>query len=828
MKVKNKKCIRNLSFKTLKIYKKRNIIAIAAIALMSLLFTSVFTVFFSINTSHQNHTFRQIGSYAHGAFKNINESQITSILKHPKIKDFGVVSTIGIIQDGVFLKNNAEVKYMDANTAKWSFCLPEKGFLPQKINEIALDTKALDLLGIPHKIGEKVKILFQLNTQGELAEKFIGAEFILSGYWEYDNLVPVHFILISKDYFKKIENEIVDERFTAFRMDLNVMLNSSLNIRKTLERVESDLGFQFQDSSKEGFIPIGVNWAYTLSKISALQDISVLVSISVFLFLILCTCFLIIYNVFQISVNEDTRYYGLLKTIGVTSRQLKKIVGLQLLILSCIGIPIGLFAGYVVGFFVVPMIISQGNLSYKAMTISFSPFIFLSAIVFSLFTVFFSCIRPAKIAGKVSPVEAAGYYRGDILKKKSRKTRGSKIYRMAFANIGRNKAKTLFILLSLSFSVLLFYTVFTLVKGMDSEKYLKREICADFIVGSASYFRFQPNDLNSLDHSLIEYIKKNTEQSIQGCSYVISDSLLSDCRIDKDCHIILQGLDTDLFSKLTVVKGEVFSLEKGRENMIAIVVYEDDYGNIVGEYPKIGDIVTVSYKSTKSEHTVMYKIAAIVKMPYSMGTRFQIRNSYKAVLHSDVLRRDSGSELQPLFYLFDVVDNDSELKAEAFLNGLSKNVHSDILYESKSLARKKFNEFKTVFFILGNCFCFVVGLIGVLNFFNGFMTSILSRRKELAVLQAVGMTGKQLKRLLIYESLYICTGIFIFSSFFTLCFAPIFSNLMQKIFWFFTYKFSPAPLYILILIFGIMGVILPCIIYSYICKNTIVERFRDI
>ncbi|UTC63044.1 hypothetical protein E4O05_03880 [Treponema sp. OMZ 787] len=245
MKVKNKKCIRNLSFKTLKIYKKRNIIAISAIALTALLFTSVFTIFFSINATYQNHSFRQIGSYAHGSFKNINESQITSILKHPKIKDFGVVSTIGIIQDGVFLKNNAEVKYMDENMAKWSFCLPEKGFLPQKINEIALDTKTLDMLGVPHKIGEKVKIHFQLNTQEGLVEEFIDAEFILSGYWDYDNLVPIHFVLISKDYLKEIETEIIEEGFTAFRMDLNVMLNSSLNIRKTMERVESDLGFQF-------------------------------------------------------------------------------------------------------------------------------------------------------------------------------------------------------------------------------------------------------------------------------------------------------------------------------------------------------------------------------------------------------------------------------------------------------------------------------------------------------------------------------------------------------------------------------------------------------
>ena len=112
----------------------------------------------------------------------------------------------------------------------------------------------------------------------------------------------------------------------------------------------------------------------------------------VLLLLIIFTGYLIIYNVFQISVTNDIRFYGLLKTIGTTGRQLKRIVRQQALILSLIGIPFGLLLGFVIGNKLTPVIMAQ--LSYKNTFVTFNPWIFIGAALFALVTVFLSCARP--------------------------------------------------------------------------------------------------------------------------------------------------------------------------------------------------------------------------------------------------------------------------------------------------------------------------------------------------------------------------------------------------------------------------------------------------
>ena len=76
---------------------------------------------------------------------------------------------------------------------------------------------------------------------------------------------------------------------------------------------------------------------------------------------------------------------------------------------------------------------------------------------------------------------------------------------------------------------------------------------------------------------------------------------------------------------------------------------------------------------------------------------------------------------------------------------------SPLMYESKATARSEFAQFRQMFLLIGGILCAIIGLVGLLNFFNAMMTGILSRRREFAVLQAVGMTNRQLKTMLIYE-----------------------------------------------------------------------------
>ena len=77
MKVKNQKCIRRLSYKSLWASRKRNVIAIFAIALTTLLFTSLFTILMSLNESYETYNFRQAGGYSDGTFKELSEEPVS-------------------------------------------------------------------------------------------------------------------------------------------------------------------------------------------------------------------------------------------------------------------------------------------------------------------------------------------------------------------------------------------------------------------------------------------------------------------------------------------------------------------------------------------------------------------------------------------------------------------------------------------------------------------------------------------------------------------------------------------------------------------------------
>lgn len=105
MHVSNHKCIRRLSFRALKAAKKRNIIAIIAIALTTLLFTSLFTVMMSVNASYETYTFRQIGGYSHGTFKDVTDEQIKALQAHPDIKK--AAPALSSVQNQMTVSKNA-------------------------------------------------------------------------------------------------------------------------------------------------------------------------------------------------------------------------------------------------------------------------------------------------------------------------------------------------------------------------------------------------------------------------------------------------------------------------------------------------------------------------------------------------------------------------------------------------------------------------------------------------------------------------------------------------------------------------------------------------
>lgn len=191
MNVANQKCIRRLSMKSMKAARTRNIIAILAIALTAMLFTSLFTVALSINHSFQQANFRQAGGWSHGTFKYMTRGQFDEMKTDPLIKQYGLRRFVGMPIGTPFLKSHVEIGYSDANQAHWMYCDPAEGRLPAEgTNEAATDTRVLDLLGVKPILGNEFTLTFDVDGT-EVAETFI-----LSGWWEYDEAIVANHVLI--------------------------------------------------------------------------------------------------------------------------------------------------------------------------------------------------------------------------------------------------------------------------------------------------------------------------------------------------------------------------------------------------------------------------------------------------------------------------------------------------------------------------------------------------------------------------------------------------------------------------------------------------------
>ena len=879
MNVKNRKCIRKLSWRSLWASRKRNIIAIIAIALTTLLFTSLFTIVMSLNSSYEMDTFRRIGGYCHGTFKEVTEEQIENISLHSNVKAVGKRINIGYMDSGIFAKAPAEVSFMDDNCTEWSFAAPTVGHKPQGKKEITMDTYALKLLGVAPELGAEIELTYTVGSLSAMPYEKTD-RFTLVGWWEYDDISPVHYINISEEYAKEIEAEAMSKGLESFRIDLNVMMASSINIRGQMEQVDLDLGYAWDETGEGELVRIGVNWGYTSSQLGESMDAATLIAIVAFLALVIFTGYLIIYNIFQISVTGDIRFYGLLKTIGVTPRQLKRIISQQALFLCVAGIPAGLLFGYGVGAFLTPVVMARTTFGASVSTVSTSPFIFLASALFAFLTVMLSCARPGKIASKVSPVEATKYTEIVKSKKKQRTTRGAKVYQMAFANLGRNKRKTVLVVISLSLSVVLLNLLVTFTGGFDMEKYLAKQTCADFIVSSTDYFRYNRSE-SYISQEQIEQIEANTSPALSGCGYKLTGYLpygwmseehwLQDMmhyRSEENAKALLEqqhrrdelvsqnalieGLDEALFEKLTVIAGDISPMFQENSKAIAVVVRTDDYGNVsnLDFYPPVGSIQTITYideghyteirtgnlcdENTSPEyifqpsvsHDVDYTVCAYVTVPHSMSFRYY-STGYSFALPIEKLNHDSQQESIPMFYLFDAPDDMAEASAENYLADLTADDLSGLMYESKTTLRAEFKSYQKMFLLLGGLLCAIIGLVGVLNFFNAIMTGILSRKREFSVLQAVGMTNEQLRAMLVYEGFFytLCSAIAALVLSFAL--NPLVGNLLEKMFWFFSARFTIVPVLLAIPIFALLGWLIPYVMYHHAAKCSIVEQLRD-
>lgn len=882
--VSNNKCIRRLSRQSMKTSKVRNIIAILAIALTTVLFTSLFTIAMSMNEGIQQTNFRQAGGFSHGTFKYLTKEQYEILKADKTIKEYGLRRFLGGPTEAPFNKSQVEIGYSDANNAHWMYCDPVEGRLPKEgTNEAATDLHVLELLGVDPEIGREFTITFEVGGLPTTQT------FTLCGWWEYDEVCVANHVLLPESRVNSVLEELgitenVDDGMTGL-WNLDVMFENSMHIQQDMEQVLENHGFQTVSQSEgDNYIAIGVNWGYLSAQISQSADPAMILAIVALLLLIMLTGYLIIYNIFQISVSNDIRFYGLLKTIGTTPKQLKRILRNQALLLSLIGIPFGLILGWLIGVQLTPVIVARMEGIYD--TVSVSPVIFVGAAVFSLFTVLLSCSRPGRLAAKVSPVEAVRYTENNRMSTKSRRnSKKVSLFSMAIANLGRSRSKTAVTIISMSLAVVLLTITVTFTNGFDMDKYISKSICTDYIVANAKYFQVNNGGYDK-EHAVPQEVIDDVtavggiEQGgkIYGKSswieeFVTEDyyrAFLSDFVVEEmveeyfslmerneeglcATEVQLYGMEDYALSKLRVLEGDISKLSEPGGKYVAAVYWEDDYQNAImdSNWAKLGDTVTLRYVEeyeyynpdtgeiykdsasltendsynyrAKTYEEVDYEVAALVCVPNCLSYRYYGEDAF--VLGAENFIQDTKTD-SVMLYACDATE-EGEAALESFLADYTENQNPEYAYESKASYATEFASFRSMFLLLGGALSFIVGIVGILNFFNAILTGIIARKREFATLQSIGMTGKQLKQMLVYEGLFYAIGAVAFSLLLIVVFRPLLSSLLEGMFWFFTYRFTIMPILIVLPIFVLLGCIVPLVVYHFVAKATIVERLRE-
>lgn len=883
MKVSNRKCVRRLSLRTLRANRTRNLIAVLAIALTTVLFTTLFTIAMSINDGFQQSNFRQVGGFSHGGFKYLTEEQFETLREDPLIHEWGLRRFLGMPYDEPFNKDHVEVGYSDANQAHWMFCDPVEGRLPQEgTNEAATDTHVLELLGVEPELGAAFTMTFEVDGH-ETTQTFT-----LCGWWERDDAVVASHVLIPQSRVEAVLDEVgvtpPGEDGMTGTWNLDVMLNSAMHIERDLNQILENHGYQSESLAEgDNYIRTGVNWGYTGAQFSSNMDPFTMMMIVLVLLLIIFTGYLIIYNVFQISVTNDIRFYGLLKTIGTTPRQLRRIIRQQGLMMSVVGIPLGLVIGYLVGGQLTPVIVAQ--LNGVVSVVSVSPLIFLVSALFSLITVLLSCRKPGRMAAKVSPVEAVRYTEGSNLKTKAkRRKKGVSLLAMAWANLGRSRGKTVITVLSLALAVVLLTMTVTFTNGFDMDKYISNFTASDFIVADAGQFQTGGEIFNSdmaLSEDVIEAVKAQggiTEGGrVYGRTSAVQEFVTEDYyrqansrwntpeQLDSMLHFMdrdadglladtaqLYGMERFALDQLKVLEGDITKLYEPGGRYVAAVYSEDDYGtpDMDSHWARLGDTVKLQYveefeyynpntgevygeeipeNAPVASRAVQYReaeytVAVLVSVPMPLSYRYY--GSDEFVMNDQTFLQDTGTDCI-MYYAFNTTE-EANAAMEGFLADYTENQNPQYDYESKATYAAEFENLRSMFALMGGVLSFIVGLVGVLNYFNAILTGIITRRRELAVLQSIGMTGGQLKRMLVYEGLLYALGAVALSALLVLAFAPLGSQALENLFWFFTYRFTISPILILAPVFVLLGCLIPLAVYRTVSRHTIVERLRDV
>lgn len=751
--------IHKMAVTSLKTGRRRSVSMILAVFLSSFMLLSVLTVGVTFFKMQRLQNIRISGADHDAIVYGITDEQMAICRDNPDIKRYGVAAVSGYVAEteqqtvshvGLIWADETYWDYMMKPARKWV-----KGRYPVQENEVMVTERALEKCGLE---GLDVGDCFTV-TYG-IGEKKIEKTFYISGIW--DGYGPKSIFYVSEAFYRQTGLHPSDVSSGRCYIDFRQNLMSP--------------------KKQEAFIT-----AMKLAETQRLlftgdftHSMQILAGIAG-LVLITCLCaYLLIYNIMYLAVAGKIRYYGLLQTIGMTGRQIRRLVYRQMFLIGGIGTAGGLLAGSIVSFFLIPFVIKTlGIQSQKAseITVTFHPAIFLLTVILTGATVYTAARKPAKTAVSYSPMEALGYrpQAGKTIRRTAKK--GPLIWRLAKRQLTKDPKKSGIVMLSLATSMSVFLCLTTLITSQGAREFVYNYRNLDLVLKNDTLMQKEKeNRIQVFDQSLLQEL-----QSIEGVDDV--DPVL--------CTEITVPWEPDFAD---------FWMRKFYKTWMTIP-YEEEIKNYQAHPEQFGSALAgisradfqalnesletpideAAFLSGKT--CLLYRNGLNIKnsditgktvtcaqydAPGTVRT-FQIAGltdvaDYTAISgYTPVIiaSRQVVEELtgHPILYKLGIqYDEEYDEKTEKDILSTVKNHTNAFSYESKIELMKNVKDAQGNMMEVGIGIVVILALIGVTNYINTLAGSIQSRSVEISILESIGMTGSQIKRMLTAEGILYAGG----------------------------------------------------------------------
>ncbi|WP_342478886.1 ABC transporter permease [Paenibacillus sp. FSL H7-0350] len=722
----NKSALKRVSNANLRAEKVKNYVVGSVITLAAFLLTVVMTFGYNSFSSMKNESDIQ------AMFLDISNEEVTLLQNVEDVQRVGLYKEIGWDkQAGPLLS----LLYSDEAMMELSHAKIVEGKYPEQADEIAIEKKYLVSAKKNTEIGEQVAISFR----NEVSREIVTHEFIISGFLqttasEDSNRVSYNALVSSA--FVNQDPALSTSSYSAVAQLTNADQYSNEEIKAKIKEVAKQANIPVQNL-KINEVNIDAN------NMSGGTTLTILLIILV----ILLACWLVIYNIFYISITKRIKQFGQLRALGATKKQIKMIVMYEGKELSQRYIPIGILLGCLVSWSLHP----SNWIMLPSLLLA------LLAGLFTWFTVRASLNAPANFASRISPVAAIRQLNVESYTHRERENspRLTPLF-LAKVNLTRSKKKTILTVLSLVLSGILFISFASLLNSVDSVARVKQNFPNNgkFMIEVNKELKSESVTLSDLQtkDQLSTSLTKNI-MSIDGVENVIE-------------HQFIEATIKDSTAGDAPV---VVGIENISPNNIGYLEEQLAEGNIPDLNSTDSSSILMNSGSSANE---FYGIQ------YHVGDQLSllISNDHEQVQHDFIIAGDiRDSNLETLFYLpspalraiapFNPAERYEVIVAEGANEEHIQKDLQNLLVKADTLKVVSFAEqvksnqmaMKTITIVVYS-FMIFLALFSLMNLTNTIITTIAARKNELGMMEAIGMRRKQVTVMLGYESGFLSIG----------------------------------------------------------------------